>query len=106
MAKTIPVSEARRLSSEYDRRSVIIVGLDSNASGSEIHVVTYGRGPQDKILAAELGTAVARALGAIVQSGIATEDFRNLTQAEYAVEIDRLKAEIDLLRANGDRTGP
>jgi hypothetical protein len=86
-----PVKVARQIADLYGKDIVIIFG--ANHATGMTHTATYGRSPQDKITAAELGPIVAKACGTDVSQSTSFEDFR--TNANLTADLEKARARID-----------
>lgn len=91
MSDYIPVTvdAARQVANAFQKHIVVIVSVDH--LHDKLHTTTYGRYPEDKIVAAHLGEVLAETAGADMGKLQSFEDFRNLPAAERAAEIETLK---------------
>lgn len=84
---TIPVDVARQIGATYERDQVIV--LTYGRRGNITNVVTWGRSPGDKIIAAGAGDWIKESLCLLAPIG-PTEDFRR--EGEAAQKVDQLLA--------------
>lgn len=84
--KYIPVFVAQKMADKYQKDIVLIVGWDNS---NKINIVTWGREPAQKAVAAKAGDAIAKQLGLADDLADVYEDYRR--EGEAAAEVDRLR---------------
>lgn len=93
----VPVQALREISDRFDKDILAIVTWDERHN--MCHVTTYGRKAAHKAGAAELGDILAKAAGLSIEQVTHFEDFRTVTQSEWAEEKARLLKRIADLEA-------
>ncbi len=85
----LPVRAAKELSEQYHKSMVVILSYDPVSAMT--HTTTYGVSPEDKETAATVGEQCAKYIaGSAYRERRCYEDFRHRTQAEWAVEREKL----------------
>ena len=101
--RPVLVDAARDVAARYEKDIVIILSWDR--AHDLVHTTTYGKRPEDKQAAAHLGPILSKAVGCDLARMTSFQDFRTLTQAEWASELETLHTKafiadgIDFLRA-------
>lgn len=95
----VPVEAARDVAHGFEKNIVVIVSWDREHN--RLHTTTYGVGAGDKVGAAKLGEILTKAAGIDLTQKVNFEDFRERTQADWAVERERLKARVRELEDAG-----
>lgn len=72
--KPVPVEAAQTIADQYGKSIVIVYSWD--AQYGLLHTTTYGLGPQNKAWAAAGGEIGAKALGAVTELSLYSEDYR------------------------------
>lgn len=70
----IPVKEAKRITDEYGKNIVIIGAFDDKFE--QFHITTFGKTAPEKLIAAEWGELIVKALGGDLERKVTYEDFR------------------------------
>jgi len=85
--KPIPVSEAKRLSFDYDKSIVMIIAYDGEHT--MMHTTTYGTEARSKQVAASLGEIFAYVAGADPANSTHFEDYRltRIAELEKALNV-------------------
>ena len=87
----VVVGVAAGIAKRFSKDIVIIVSWD--ARHNLIHTTTWGQSANDKLVAADAGETIVKAIGCDLQRQRIYEDFR-LDAARWKEENDRLKAQI------------
>jgi hypothetical protein len=82
--KQIPVAEAKRIASDFDKHVVIILALD--AVFDRAHAATYGVTAESKIYAHKLSEKCLEAIGCTLGDSEYNEDFRRVYDAALFAE--------------------
>jgi hypothetical protein len=93
----IPVEAARQIARKFDKQVVVICAW--NHEHAQLHTVTYGSQPKDKISAAMAGEICAKALGTDLAESKTYEDFRTLDAARNAQLRDLADGLVSCLRS-------
>ena len=89
--KPVPVAEAARLGSAFDKQAVIIIGID--VPFDRVHAATFGDTAPLKIRSHELALKFVETAGAIPEAGVYSEDYRrNFSAALFAEARDLMNA--------------
>lgn len=88
----VPVSAAQGISKLYGKDIVIITAWTEE--DNIVHTTTYGRIARYKPGAAKLGERLATAAGCDLSQKTRFSDFRDMTAAEYAEELEKKDAKI------------
>lgn len=88
--KPIPVDVARQIAKEF-RKDIVVIYTEDDVFALS-HITTYGSTTLNTLVAAERGEAITKTFQMDMTRKQSFEDFRDVSQAEAAKEIERLTA--------------
>ena len=92
----VPVDVAAQIAERFSKDIAIILTWDG--LHNLVHTTTWGHSANDKLVAADAGETVAKALGCDLKQQRVYEDFR-VDAARYKEENDRLRERVAELEA-------